>query len=118
MMEKVNAAGLARFGSGWTWLVVGPDTKLNYVSTANQDTPLELGLKPVIGIDVWELAYYLKYQNRRADYLKAWWSTVNWDRALVNFQEGRRLRDNHRSSGSRRSAEYIRTRPIPGRLIF
>jgi Fe-Mn family superoxide dismutase len=87
MVDKVNAAGLARFGSGWTWLVVGPDKKLGFVSTANQDTPLELGLKPVIGIDVWEHAYYLKYQNRRADYLKAWWNTVNWDQALANFKK-------------------------------
>ncbi len=84
---KVNAAGLARFGSGWAWFVVNKDRKLDIVSTANQDTPLELGLKPVLGVDVWEHAYYLKYQNRRADYLKGWWNVVNWDKAGANFRK-------------------------------
>ena len=87
MTEKLTAAGLGRFGSGWAWLVVNKDKKLEIVSTANQDTPLELGARPVIGVDVWEHAYYLKYQNRRADYLKAWWSVVNWDKALDNFKK-------------------------------
>jgi Fe-Mn family superoxide dismutase len=87
LMEKVNAAGAARFGSGWAWLVVGKDKKLDVISTANQDTPLELGVYPVLGVDVWEHAYYLKYQNRRPDYLKAWWNTVNWDQALANFRK-------------------------------
>ena len=85
--EKVNAAGMARFGSGWAWLVVNKDKKLDVVSTPNQDTPLELGAKPIIGVDVWEHAYYLKYQNRRADYLKGWWNTVNWDKAGANFRK-------------------------------
>ncbi|HMN70696.1 MAG TPA: superoxide dismutase [Rhodoblastus sp.] len=85
--EKVNAAGLARFGSGWAWLVVGKDRKLAVISTANQDTPLELGAKPILGVDVWEHAYYLKYQNRRADYLKSWWNVVNWDKAGENFRK-------------------------------
>src|SRR5205085_6991587 len=83
MIEKVNAAGGARFGSGWAWLVVNKDKKLDIVSTANQDTPLELGGRAVVGVDVWEHAYYLKYQNRRADYLKAWWNVVNWDKAAA-----------------------------------
>jgi Fe-Mn family superoxide dismutase len=86
MMDKVNVAGGGRFGSGWAWLVVGKDKKLDIVSTANQDTPLELGAKAVLGVDVWEHAYYLKYQNRRPDYLKAWWNTVNWDKAAANFK--------------------------------
>ena len=84
--DKVNAAGLSRFGSGWAWLVV-KDGKLDVISTANQDTPLELGAKPILGVDVWEHAYYLKYQNRRADYLKGWWNTVNWDKAGANFKK-------------------------------
>lgn len=86
MSEKVNAAGLARFGSGWAWLVVDKNGKLDVVSTLNQDNPLELGAKRIVlGVDVWEHAYYLKYQNKRADYLKAWWNTVNWDKASENF---------------------------------
>ncbi len=88
LIEAVNQGGATRFGSGWTWLVVGKDKKLAVVSTANQDTPhMELGAKPVIGIDVWEHAYYLKHQYRRADYLKAWWNTVNWDQVAENFKK-------------------------------
>ena len=87
MTEKVNAAGNSRFGSGWAWLVVNKDKKLDVISTANQDTPLELGARAVLGVDVWEHAYYLKYQNRRADYLKAWWNTVNWSKAGENFKK-------------------------------
>ncbi|HMF06262.1 MAG TPA: superoxide dismutase [Methylocella sp.] len=86
LSEKVNAAGLSRFGSGWAWLVVDKTGKLGIISTPNQDTPLEQGvLRVVLGVDVWEHAYYLKYQNKRADYLVAWWNTVNWDRAAANF---------------------------------
>jgi len=85
--EKLNAAGAGRFGSGWAWLVVNNNKKLELISTANQDTPIPLGAKPVIGVDVWEHAYYLKYQNRRPDYLKAWWNTVNWDKASENFKK-------------------------------
>lgn len=70
-------AALKRFGSGWSWLVWS-DGKLDVVSTANQDTPLSLGAKPLVGIDVWEHAYYLKYQNKRAEYVEAWWKVVNW----------------------------------------
>jgi Fe-Mn family superoxide dismutase len=85
--DKLNTAGTGRFGSGWAWLVVNKDKKLELISTANQDTPIPLGAKPVIGVDVWEHAYYLKYQNRRADYLKAWWNTLNWDKASENFKK-------------------------------
>jgi Fe-Mn family superoxide dismutase len=85
--EKLSGAGLARFGSGWAWLVVNKDKKLELATTANQDTPVALGAKAVLGVDVWEHAYYLKYQNRRADYLKAWWNVVNWDKASENFKK-------------------------------
>jgi Fe-Mn family superoxide dismutase len=84
--EKVNAAGVARFGSGWAWLVINKDKKLDIISTPNQDPPLMEGLKAVLGVDVWEHAYYLKYQNRRPDYLKSWWNTVNWDTVAANFK--------------------------------
>jgi Fe-Mn family superoxide dismutase len=86
LIEKVNAAGVKRFGSGWAWLIVDKNGKLDIVSTPNQDTPLEQGVQRVVlGVDVWEHAYYLKYQNKRADYLAAWWNTVNWDKASANF---------------------------------
>jgi Fe-Mn family superoxide dismutase len=78
--EKFAAAGLGRFGSGWAWLLV-KDGKLAIDSTPNQDTPYLLGGKAVLGLDVWEHAYYLKYQNVRGDYIKAWWNVVNWDKA-------------------------------------
>ena len=76
--ETFEKAGLGRFGSGWAWLVLGKDGKLAVTSTPNQDTPLMDGIKPLLGADVWEHAYYLKYQNRRADYLEAWWQVVDW----------------------------------------
>jgi Fe-Mn family superoxide dismutase len=76
--EQMNKAGASRFGSGWAWLVKAGD-KFAIESTANQDNPLMDGKHPVLGIDVWEHAYYLKYQNRRPDYLAAWWHVVNWD---------------------------------------
>ena len=75
---KINDAGVKRFGSGWSWLVQGADGKLQVISTANQDSPLSDGHTPILGVDVWEHAYYLKYQNLRAKYLEAWWNTVNW----------------------------------------
>jgi superoxide dismutase, Fe-Mn family len=76
--EQFQKAGLGRFGSGWAWLVRQKSGKLAIVSTPNQDSPLMDGEHPVLGCDVWEHAYYLKYQNRRADYLAAWWNVVNW----------------------------------------
>jgi superoxide dismutase, Fe-Mn family len=76
--EQMNKAGVGRFGSGWAWLV-DAGGKLSIESTANQDNPLMEGKRAIMGIDVWEHAYYLKYQNRRPDYLAAWWNTVNWD---------------------------------------
>jgi len=85
--ERFAAAGAARFGSGWAWLVVNKDKKIELITTANQDTPVALGAKAIIGVDVWEHAYYLKYQNRRAEYLKAWWNVVNWDKAAANLKK-------------------------------
>jgi Fe-Mn family superoxide dismutase len=76
--ELVNQAGMTRFGSGWAW-IVDNHGKLEVMSTPNQDNPLMEGKKAILGVDVWEHAYYLKYQNRRADYLGAWWNVVNWD---------------------------------------
>ncbi len=85
LREKMNNAGLTRFGSGWAWLVVGQEGKLQVLSTANQDCPVSGGLKPIMGIDVWEHAYYLKYQNRRGDYLSAWWNVVNWEEVAARY---------------------------------
>ena len=79
LKTAVNDAGVKRFGSGWTWLVKSADGKLAVVSTANQDNPMSEGHTPLLGNDVWEHAYYLKYNNRRPEYLAAWWNTVNWD---------------------------------------
>jgi Fe-Mn family superoxide dismutase len=77
--DKLKTAGLGRFGSGWAWLVKG-DSGLEIVSTPNQDNPISEGKTPLLGVDVWEHAYYLLYQNRRPDYIDAWWSVVDWDK--------------------------------------
>ena len=83
--EKFNAAATTRFGSGWAWLVEGGG-KLDIISSANQDSPIMEGKFPVMGLDVWEHAYYLKYQNRRPDYIGAWWNVVNWAEVLKRFK--------------------------------
>lgn len=88
LKEKINAAGADRFGSGWAWLIV-KDGKLEVTSTPNQDNPLmdvaEVNGTPILGVDVWEHAYYLKYQNKRPDYLNAFWSVVNWKKVEENY---------------------------------
>ena len=84
--EQFQKAGLARFGSGWVWLVRQKSGKLAIVSTPNQDSPLMDGEHPVLGCDVWEHAYYLKYQNRRADYFGAWWNVVNWSAVAERYK--------------------------------
>jgi superoxide dismutase, Fe-Mn family len=86
--KKVSAAGANQFGSGWAWLVVA-NGELDVYSTANQDSPLMKGHVPILGVDVWEHAYYLKYQNKRPDYLEAWWNTVNWDEVAKRFDAAR-----------------------------
>jgi Fe-Mn family superoxide dismutase len=91
MKDAVNKAGAARFGSGWAWVILGGDGNLQVTSTPNQDNPLMTGVAeqegyPILGVDVWEHAYYLKYQNRRPDYLAAWWDAVDWD--AVNARYG------------------------------
>jgi superoxide dismutase, Fe-Mn family len=88
LKTDVNDAGVKRFGSGWTW-VVADGGSLSVTSTPNQDTPLMEGKTPILGIDVWEHAYYLSYQNRRPDYLAAWWNVVNWDEVGRRFDEAR-----------------------------
>ena len=84
MQQAFNAAATGQFGSGWAWLVKG-DGGLEVVATANQDSPLSMGKTPILGIDVWEHAYYLNYQNRRADYVAAFWKLVNWDQVAKNY---------------------------------
>ena len=88
LQEKLNAAAMGQFGSGWGWLVVA-DGKLEVIARPNQDSPLAEGKTPILGVDVWEHAYYLNYQNRRADYLKAWWNVVRWDKVAARFAAAR-----------------------------
>ncbi len=87
--EQFAKAGMGRFGSGWAWLVKGAEGKVSIESTPNQDSPVMDGKFPVLGCDVWEHAYYLKYQNRRADYLAAWWNVVNWTVAGRRYDSGK-----------------------------
>jgi Fe-Mn family superoxide dismutase len=88
--KNFNEAGVKQFGSGWAWLVRGSDGKLQITSTPNQDNPMTQGMYPILGNDVWEHAYYLKYQNRRADYLAAWWNVVNWNEIAKRFATGKK----------------------------
>jgi Fe-Mn family superoxide dismutase len=85
---KIKEAALGRFGSGWAWLVLG-DGKLQVINTPNQDNPLMNGQVPILGVDVWEHAYYLKYQNKRADYVDAWWNVVNWSEVAKRYAEAK-----------------------------
>jgi superoxide dismutase, Fe-Mn family len=87
--EKFTAAATGRFGSGWAWLIRNHSDKLEIYSTANQDSPVMEGKYPVMGLDVWEHAYYLKYQNRRPEYINAWWNVVNWDEIEKRFTSGK-----------------------------
>ena len=87
--EAFNKAATTRFGSGWAWLSLDSAGKLVVHSTANQDSPIMDGHKPILGLDVWEHAYYLKYQNRRPEYIESWWSVVNWKQAGENFAKAR-----------------------------
>jgi Fe-Mn family superoxide dismutase len=94
MQEAVNEAGMKRFGSGWVWVILGVDGQLAVVSTPNQDNPLmnavaDVPGTPILGVDVWEHAYYLKYQNKRADYLAAWWNTVDWTAVNERYERAR-----------------------------
>jgi superoxide dismutase, Fe-Mn family len=87
--EKFAAAGTGRFGSGWAWLVVEKGGALTITSTPNQDTPLMEHKTPILGLDVWEHAYYLNYQNRRPDYIAAWWNVVDWDAVAKHYAAGK-----------------------------
>ena len=84
--EQFAKAGVGRFGSGWAWLSVKKDGALAVTSTANQDSPLSEGMRPILGLDVWEHAYYLKYQNKRPDYVGAFWNVINWDEVARRFK--------------------------------
>ncbi len=86
-----NTAGKKQFGSGWAWLVINPAGELEITATANQDSPISAGSQPLLGNDVWEHAYYLNYQNKRSDYLDAWWNTVNWDVVNSRYEQAIRL---------------------------
>jgi Fe-Mn family superoxide dismutase len=86
--QKLKQAGVGRFGSGWAWLI-SDHGKLDVISTANQDSPLMKGQFPILGVDVWEHAYYLKYQNKRPDYIDAWWNVVNWNAVGQRYSQAK-----------------------------
>jgi len=94
--EKFSEVGLGRFGSGWVWLVVD-NGKLDIVSTANQDNPILESKTPILGLDVWEHAYYLKYKNVRVDYISAFWNIVNWGKVAENYEVGMKLKEGGKS---------------------
>jgi Fe-Mn family superoxide dismutase len=85
--DQFSKAAIGQFGSGWAWLCKGGSDALSIVATPNQDNPMSQGLKPLMGVDVWEHAYYLNYQNRRPDYVAAWWNVVNWEEVARRFSE-------------------------------
>ncbi len=85
--DDFNAAAKKVFGSGWAWLCINDQRKISIISTPNQDSPIMQGLTPLLGLDVWEHAYYLSYQNRRPDYITAWWHVINWDQVEENFKQ-------------------------------
>ena len=87
--EQFTKEALGRFGSGWAWLVMNSEGKLEVMSTPNQDSPLTQGKKPILGLDLWEHAYYLKYQNRRADYVEAFFSIINWEQVNENYKNAK-----------------------------
>ena len=91
LKKQFNEAGAKRFGSGWAWLVRNKNGKLEVMSTANQDSPFSEGKYPIMGNDVWEHAYYLNYQNRRKDYLDAWWNTINWNEVNTRFEAAKKF---------------------------
>ena len=88
--QQLTTAATGRFGSGWAWLVAAPDGTVSITSTPNQDSPLMEGKTPILGVDVWEHAYYLKYQNKRPDYLAAWFNTINWDAVAKRYAAAKR----------------------------
>ncbi|CAN5375402.1 superoxide dismutase SodA [soil metagenome] len=88
--DQFANAAKGRFGSGWAWLVRGEGGRLQVIDTANQDSPLMMGYTPILGLDVWEHAYYLNYQNRRPDYIESWWNVVNWEEVTRRFQQSQR----------------------------
>jgi len=89
LKSQITGAAAKQFGSGWGWLSVSPFGQLHVSGTANQDSPLTVGSTPILGVDVWEHAYYLKYQNKRPDYLGAWWNVVNWDAVAQRYEAAR-----------------------------